>query len=49
MDALVSDDLWAVIVPLPPLEPEKPKFGRPRSADRARLAGTVLVLRISVR
>ncbi len=45
MDALVPDDLWAVIEPLLPSEPEKPKGGRPRSSDRAALAGIILVLR----
>ena len=45
MDALVRDDLWAVIEPLLPSEPEKPKGGRPRASDRAALAGIILVLR----
>ena len=45
MDALVPDDLWAVIAPLLPSEPEKPKGGRPRTSDRAALAGIILVLR----
>ncbi|WP_238272800.1 transposase, partial [Methylobacterium cerastii] len=45
MDALVPDDLWAVIEPLLPSVPEKPKGGRPRSSDRAALAGIILVLR----
>ena len=45
MDALVPDDLWAVIAPLLPREPEKPKGGRPRASDRAALAGIILVLR----
>ena len=45
MDALVPDDLWAVIEPLLPSEPERPKGGRPRSSDRAALAGIILVLR----
>ena len=45
MDALVPDDLWSVIAPLLPPEPEKPKGGRPRALDRAALAGIVLVLR----
>lgn len=45
MDALVPDDLWAVIEPLLPFEPEKPKGGRPRTSDRAALAGIILVLR----
>ena len=45
MDALVSDDLWAAIEPLLPAEPLKPKGSRPPSADRAALAGIILVLR----
>ena len=45
MDALVPDDFWAVIAPLLPSEPEKPKGGRPRASDRAALAGIILVLR----
>jgi transposase len=45
MDALVPDDLWAVIEPLLPPEPEKLKGGRPRASDRAALAGIILVLR----
>ena len=45
MDALVPDDLWAVVKPLLPPEIEKPKGGRPRVADRAALAGIILVLR----
>lgn len=45
MDALVPDDLWAVIEPLLPPDPEKPKGGRPRTSDRAALAGILLVLR----
>jgi transposase len=45
MDALVPDDLWAVVEPLLPPEPEKPRGGRPRASDRAALAGIILVLR----
>jgi|UPI0005A4F3E3 transposase len=45
MDALVPDDLWAVVEPLLPPEPEKPKGGRPRASDRSALAGIILVLR----
>ena len=45
MDTLVPDDLWAVIEPLLPPEPEKPKGGRPRASDRSALAGIILVLR----
>ncbi|MCP2079674.1 conserved protein of unknown function [Methylorubrum extorquens] len=45
MDALVPDDLWAVVAPLLPPEPEKPQGGRPCVTDRAALAGILLVLR----
>ena len=41
---LVSDDLWAVVAPLLPPEPPKPKGGRPRVPDRAALTGIVFVL-----
>jgi transposase len=42
---LVSDRLWAVIEPLIPPEPPKPKGGRPRLPDRAALTGILFVLR----
>ena len=42
---LLSDRLWAVIEPLLPPEPPKPKGGRPRISDRAVLTGILLVLR----
>ena len=42
---LVSDDLWAVIAPLLPPEPAKPKGGRPRLPDRAALTGILFVLK----
>lgn len=45
MNALVSETLWAVVEPLLPPESEKPKGGRPCAADRAALAGIILVLR----
>lgn len=45
MDALVLDDLWAVVEPLLLPEPEKPKGGRPRASERAALACIILVLR----
>jgi len=41
---LVSDELWAVVEPLLPKEPPKPKGGRPRLSDRAALAGILFVL-----
>jgi transposase len=45
---LVSDDLWAVVAPLLPSEPPKPKGGRPRLADRAALTGIIFVLKSGI-
>jgi transposase len=45
---LVPDDLWAAIAPLLPLEPPKPKGGRPRVPDRVALAGILFVLRTGI-
>ncbi len=45
MKPLVSDDLWAVVAPLLPSEPPKPKGGRPRVPDRAVLTGIIFVLK----
>lgn len=45
---LVSDALWAAIEPLLPLEPPKPKGGRPRVPDRACLTGILFVLRSGI-
>jgi transposase len=42
---LLPDDLWAVVEPLIPPEPPKPKGGRPRISDRAALTGILFVLR----
>ena len=41
----VPDDLWAVVEPLLPPEPPKPKGGRPRAPDRAALE---LAARLSI-
>ncbi|HEY2593589.1 MAG TPA: transposase, partial [Chloroflexota bacterium] len=41
---LVSDELWAVVEPLLPTEPAKPRGGRPRISDRAALTGILFVL-----
>jgi transposase len=45
---LVSDDLWAVVAPLLPTEPPKPKGGRPRVPDRAVLTGIIFVLKSGI-
>jgi transposase len=42
---LVPDEMWAVVEPLLPEEPAKPKGGRPRVPDRDALRGIVFVLR----
>jgi transposase len=42
---LVPDELREIIEPLLPEEPPKPKGGRPRVPDRARLTGIVFVLK----
>jgi transposase len=45
---LVSDELWAVVEPLLPKEPPKPKGGRPRISDRAALTGILFVLQSGI-
>ena len=45
---LVSDDLWAVVAPLLPPAPPKPKGGRPRVPDRACLTGIIFVLKTGI-
>jgi transposase len=45
---LVTDELWAVIEPLLPIEPAKPKGGRPRVDDRAALTGILFVLKSGI-
>ena len=42
---LVPDEMWAVVEPLLPKEPPKPRGGRPRVPDRDALRGIVFVLR----
>ena len=48
MKPLVSDELWALVEPLLPVEPPKPKGGRPRVSDRAALAGIIFVLKSGI-
>ena len=45
---LVSDDRWAIVEPLLPPEPPKPKGGRPRVPDRAALTGIIFVLKSGI-
>jgi transposase len=45
---LVSDELWAILEPLLPQEPPKPKGGRPRVPDRAALTGIIFVLKTGI-
>ena len=40
---LLPDELWAIVEPLLPPEPPKPKGGRPRVPDRAALTGIIFV------
>jgi transposase len=45
---LVTDELWALVAPLLPPEPPKPKGGRPRVPDRACLTGILFVLKTGI-
>ncbi len=45
---LVPDALWAVVEPLIPPEPPKPKGGRPRVGARRALTGIVFVLKTGI-
>jgi transposase len=45
---LVSDELWAIVAPLIPSEPPKPKGGRPRVPDRQALTGIIFVLKTGI-
>ena len=45
---LVTDELWALLEPLLPKEPPKPKGGRPRVDDRAALTGILFVLKTGI-
>lgn len=48
MKPLVNDELWALVEPLLPPEPLKPKGGRPRLSDRAVLTGIIFVLKSGI-
>ncbi len=45
---LFPDDFWAIIEPLLPAKPPKPKGGRPRVPDRAALTGIIFVLKSGI-
>ena len=45
---LVSDELWAIVAPLLPHVPPRPKGGRPRVPDRACLTGIIFVLKSGI-
>ena len=45
---LVSDELWRIVEPLLPLDPSKPKGGRPRVPNWAVLEGIVFVLKSGI-
>jgi transposase len=45
---LVNDKLWAVLEPLIPPSPSRPKGGRPRLPDRAVLTGILFVLKTGI-
>ena len=45
---LLTDGLWAVVEPLLPSPPPKPKGGRPRVPNRAALTGILFVLRSGI-
>jgi transposase len=45
---LVTDELWAVVEPLLPKQPPKPKGGRPRVDDRDALSGILFVLKTAI-
>ena len=45
---LVNDNLWAVLEPLIPPAPPRPKGGRPRIPDRAALSGILFVLKTGI-
>lgn len=45
---LVTDDLWALIAPLLPQRPPRPKGGRPPVGDREALTGILFVLKSGI-
>ena len=47
-EPLVSDPLWALVAPLLPERPPRPRGGRPPLGDRKVLEGIVFVLRTGI-
>src|SRR5918993_3896966 len=47
-EPLVSDALWALVAPMLPERPPRPKGGRPPLDDRKVLEGIVFVLRTGI-
>lgn len=45
---LISDELWQFVEPLLPVEPLKPKGGRPRLCNRAAFSGIIYVLKTGI-
>ncbi len=45
---LVHDTLWAILEPIIPPVPPRPKGGRPRIPDRAALTGILFVLKTGI-
>jgi transposase len=45
---LVSDELWEVVEPLLPPEPDKTDGGRPRIDNRAALTAIIFVLKSAI-
>jgi transposase len=45
---LVPNELWALLAPLLPPEPPRPRGGRPRVPNRATLTGILFVLKAGI-
>src|SRR6266542_973287 len=47
--ALLPNPLWDLVEPFLPIPPRRPKGGRPRVSDRARLTGILIVPLLAMR